>query len=79
MKKPLYTLALIMGAVYLAACSDSTPPQPQPAESRKTTAEQAEPTIIQSIHEPLDRAKSVSTLIDSAAEARQQQMQEQTQ
>ncbi|TAN49532.1 MAG: hypothetical protein EPN21_11490 [Methylococcaceae bacterium] len=79
MKKSLYLPALIVCAVYLTACSDSTPPPPQPAESQQTTAEQAEPTITQSVHDPLERAKSVSTLIDDAAEARRQQMQEQTQ
>ena len=64
------TLSLLVSC--LAACSDKAPPETGKAPS-------TEPTVVKDLHDPIDRAKGVSTLLQNAAEANQQEMEKQTQ
>lgn len=70
MKIFLYATTFILGASCLAACSDKTPP-----ETGKAHTDQA---IVKELHDPIDRAKGVSTLLQDTADTNKQEIDQQT-
>jgi hypothetical protein len=70
MKILLYVTMLGLGASCLAACSDNAPP-----ETGKTRS--TDQTIVNELHDPIDRAKGVSTLLQDAAETNKQEIEKQ--